>query len=340
MHRYDTGNTAYNPDTYGPKSKPEVEWQFDLTAQSLENHLTHPVVADGMVFIASGRPDDTLYALNAVNGGTVWSYDDFSVLLGLADPLAYHDGRVYAVEGSLWSFDAGDGVDLWSKEIGGEGAHQGPKYADGKIFVYGGNAVHCFDEGGELLWENRHPNARPLAYSEGKLAVQSPETYASPEKYLAVLDAEDGSEVWSVELERSHPVAKEGVVYFSGEHLYAYDMHDGTEIWRNEATGDVRVLAEGEVYNQSAVIDAETGRTLLRLDEEEGLPRRWRGALADDVLYMWTGEEMYAYDTEEEKILWVMNPDFVWGGSQPVVADGRIYLVDGPELYCIAEEDT
>jgi len=337
MHRYDAGNTAYNPGTHGPKGEPEVEWRFDLEDRSLGNQLTPPVVADGMVFFASPRPDDTLYALNAVNGGTVWSYDDFSPLLALADPLAYHDNAVYAVEGSLWSFDAGEGVDLWSKEIGQEGAHQGPKYADGKIFVHGGNVIYCFDEDGSVLWEAEHNSPRPLAYSEGELVV------SSLDGYLAVLDAEDGSEVWSIEFGSARPVARDGTVYVSsGGDLYAYDMHGGTKIWSNESPGHVRVLTDEHAYlvssqySENVVVDTETGEEVWRLDELGLGLEVFFGAVAGDVLYLDNGSEVYAIDTRSREVLWEVDPGFYSGiAGQPVVADGRIYLISGSQLYCL-----
>jgi outer membrane protein assembly factor BamB len=337
MHRYDAGNTAHNPDTHGPKNEPEVKWVFNFGkggSITPSVKLTQIVVAEGMVFFGIGIDVYAMYAFSSVEGHPVWEWPPLNTHNREAkDPPAYHDGSLYAVDGlqgHLTKFDAEDGELVWEEGIG---AHQEPIYADGSVYVHGDKGVYSLSTEGETEWTADFGGSRPLAYNDGRLVVaDSDET--------VVLDADDGTELWSKNFESEDPVAKDGLVYLADDDTYAFDLEDGAEVWRHDDGNEATVLTENEAYLGDAVVDAETGEELWRVDEVDAVginhPAGLRfDTVADGVWYFTTGDNLTAVDVESREVIWTLDIEDING--QIVVADGYIYAIDPDRVYRIGE---
>ncbi len=106
MPRFDTLNTAYNPDAKAPREGVRERWTFgDGSTLSAGT----PAIVDGRVFFPTGQ---SLVALDASSGDVLWKHTldhgDFS------DPVV-HDGFVYInALGDLHALDVKTGEKAWS----------------------------------------------------------------------------------------------------------------------------------------------------------------------------------------------------------------------------------
>ena len=110
----------------------EPLWRFDL-APDLENVVSAPVVADGVVYVGAGTPDDsgskpgsiTLYALRADSGYELWDYqtpvDDGTAASPtlLAGPV-FASGTLYFASGDLFmnAVHVSDHTIIWRHQLG------------------------------------------------------------------------------------------------------------------------------------------------------------------------------------------------------------------------------
>jgi outer membrane protein assembly factor BamB len=110
-------------------------------------------IANGLVYIGSGYPDNNFYALNATNGETVWRAP---VAVGSywADP-AVANGVVYigSNDNNTYALNAINGAKLWNYTTRGE-VHSSPAVANGVVYIgsndnntYALNAIN-----GAKLW--------------------------------------------------------------------------------------------------------------------------------------------------------------------------------------------
>ena len=158
--------------------------------------ISYPLIADGRVFVtvknASGS-GTTLFALNATNGGTLWSFALGGSFFWSA--ACYENGRVFAMNGSglLRAFDGATGNVIWSVQFGQSiwdappTASQGVVYISGALNVYAVNA----DTGG-LIWTSSVTNgdtSSPAVTSDGVYV-----SYSCPNVYK--LDRVTGTKIW------------------------------------------------------------------------------------------------------------------------------------------------
>ena len=69
-----------------------------------------PVVVDGVVYHVSDQ-QSTVFALNAVTGEVLWTYD---VVDDVDDAVTWYDGRVYVAADSAFCLNAATGERVWS----------------------------------------------------------------------------------------------------------------------------------------------------------------------------------------------------------------------------------
>lgn len=119
---------------------------------TFESSIVHstPAVEDGVVYFGSN--DDNVYAVDAEDGGELWSLETESSVQS-APTVA--DGVVYvgSNDDSLYALDADDGEELWSYETEGwvEGS---PAVMDGVVY-FGStdHGIYALDaETGEEVW--------------------------------------------------------------------------------------------------------------------------------------------------------------------------------------------
>lgn len=137
--------------TYPKSSAPD--WTADLGAP-----VSYPLIADGMVFVASTNPDGSygnrLYGLDATTGATVWGPVAVPGTY-FGSGLTYDNGRVFILmfDGALRAYDASNGAALWNTQLPGYWYFGSPTAYGGIVFVVGNGGLSAVDEAsGNILW--------------------------------------------------------------------------------------------------------------------------------------------------------------------------------------------
>lgn len=107
MPRFDSTNTAYNPDAEAPREGVQERWTFEGGIAT-----GPPAIADGTVFAPTS---EALVALDAATGEERWRFapEDHPWIA----PPVVHDGTVYVTGFSadgLYAVDANSGEERWS----------------------------------------------------------------------------------------------------------------------------------------------------------------------------------------------------------------------------------
>ncbi|MCO8246569.1 MULTISPECIES: PQQ-binding-like beta-propeller repeat protein [unclassified Haladaptatus] len=104
MPRFDTTNTAYNPEAKAPRHGVLERWTFEGASAT-----GTPAIVDGRVFLPTGK---SLVALDSSSGGVLWQFD---LDHGWSDGPVVHDGLVYVnALGDLHALDVKTGEKAWS----------------------------------------------------------------------------------------------------------------------------------------------------------------------------------------------------------------------------------
>ena len=140
-YQIDAAHTGAQIDTVNPPLK--QRWSRDLGSS-----VSYPLIAGGKIFVVAGT---NLYALNGTTGATVWGPID----LGSYPSLAYNSGRVYAVNisGLLRAYDATNGTQLWSRQLGGQAFTSPPTAIGGSVYISGVQTLYSVSEqDGTVKW--------------------------------------------------------------------------------------------------------------------------------------------------------------------------------------------
>jgi hypothetical protein len=120
--------------------------------------MSYPLVVDGKVYVTvryASMFGTELYALNAADGATLWSYP----LGGSANwsAICYENGRIFALNNSglLRAIDGDTGNVIWSRQLFGTNFTSAPTVFQGVIYIGGsanGTAHAVSAETGNVLW--------------------------------------------------------------------------------------------------------------------------------------------------------------------------------------------
>lgn len=158
--------------------------------------ISYPLIADGKVYVTVKNGvghGTTLFALDAANGGLVWSAalgGDF-----WWSAACYENGRVFALNGSglLQAFDGATGNAIWSRLLASSSFEAPPTVFQGVVYVSGALKVFAVNaDSGAVLWTSSVINGDTSspAVTSGGLWV----SYACPNVYK--LDLATGAKIW------------------------------------------------------------------------------------------------------------------------------------------------
>jgi outer membrane protein assembly factor BamB len=245
-----------------------VRWRMPLGNFDGFGSPASPAVADGVVYTANN--DGVLYALNADSGDVKWVAPTKGNLLQtpvISDGVVYaavslvsEDERASQQQGWLAAFNASNGAELWTREVGSE-PYGPPAVADGRVFLTVGprnTSLVAYDAAtGNIAWTLN--GAGQASYSP---SIVDGVIYSSSalDNRLYAIDASTGQERWNVQLGGSvvgSPAVIDGLVIASTRDggLYALGgsaVQAGTPVATPIIGGDASGLPECTVEPRAA----------------------------------------------------------------------------------------
>ena len=209
----------------------------------------------GMVYVGTENATlkGTMAALDASTGRLLWEFTTNDHVPSKAtickDMLLFgsNDGYIYAL-------DKKTGKLMWRFRTGGE--NKGIIANDDGCFYASSfnGSIHCIDTTGRMLWEKK----LGIKLFSGPIIVDNLAIVASFSNQITALDKKTGEIKWFFMTGgpiQSHPLHKEGVVYFgSYDHsIYAIDL-SGNLLWKYETGGPINsrpVIYENRLFISS-----------------------------------------------------------------------------------------
>lgn len=329
---------------------PTVLWAAPVCGTYHE--FPNPVIVDGIVYYPANFGSDSLYALDAATGETIWKY-----LIGRTDDaVTVRDGFLYIAsrnpEGtdSLWCLDALTGARIWASGAAGSRGST-PCVVDGKVYAgthVGDQAsISRFDAStGEVEWTRvlTEKTASCMTVWEGMLFVPTYSNLSAPSPMYA-LDASNGETIWSRTVSKgfwdSSPVVADSTIYIGNldGSLFAFDCLDGEILWELPFDDDITATPayhDGSIYVGSD--DTGEAGQFVRVDAATGQVQ-WSTAfsihgspcVADGLVFfgeVQSGSEsrLIALDCATGETVWTYTVESYWFAGTPAVTDGVLYM--------------
>jgi outer membrane protein assembly factor BamB len=162
----------------------QVRWKADLHASQQGFFVAPPVVAGGLVYVATAS--SALLALEVDSGREVWRARGFPVVAGVRDGLV-----IAVIEDRLAALDAGSGVQRWEIPVSGRGEHW-PVLDGDTVYVASADHLIAVDAAtGTMRWRVPvDPAVGPPVQVGGRL-------YVATRGRLLSLDASSGRPLWT-----------------------------------------------------------------------------------------------------------------------------------------------
>src|SRR5262245_6515464 len=190
-------NETHTGSYSSPDLAPPVTQKWSV---NFGQRISYPLIADNKVFVTVRNASvygTKLYALNAADGSTLWSFDLAGVYYWSA--LCYENGRVFALnqDGLLRAFDGVSGTLIWSRQLPGQYSFSSPPTVyQGVIYTggagSGGTAYAVSADTGVVLWTApvaNGDNSSPAVTNDGVYV-----SYSCPNVYK--LNPVNGAQIW------------------------------------------------------------------------------------------------------------------------------------------------
>jgi outer membrane protein assembly factor BamB len=337
MYQAGPEHTGYVPATFD-SSAFTLRWQRTVGSGTL-NPVT---AADGKVFVSLNSTGDSLFALNAGNGQTLWTKSfgsPFSV-----NPPTFAYGNVYlqtcnhSSDTYLRAYDANTGGFVFRTPHAAQWErYYAPTVRDGKVYVDGGyyGGMYSFDAySGVQEWYHSLPQ-----YDQWTPAVDQQYAYAYVGEYtpgLYVLNRATGTQAymipdpnfdwsgWSMNLAPVLGSMDDCLAIHDGR-LISFDLGEEAIRWElNENFSGQPTLANGVIYaiNGGALTarDELTGANLWGWEVPSG---SLTGTLivTDNLLFARTSSRVYAVDLVTHQDVWSFQ-----GTGQLALGEGTLYI--------------
>ena len=224
-----------------------VRWRKNLGATE-----TSPLILGNRIYIGdyAGR----VYALRAVDGKTIWTYQAGGAV---KSAIAYDRGRIFfgAYDGRLYALKASNGKLLWRAEsnrdwVGNHGQfYSTPSVAYSRVYI-GSTDGHVYsfgEQSGKLRW----------SYLTGGYVYGSPAVWrqrvfvGSYDHNFYAFDAATGAVLWK--FHANGPISGsatvvDGIVYFATlkRRTYGLDALTGKEVWTYPDGAFTPVVTDGQ----------------------------------------------------------------------------------------------
>jgi outer membrane protein assembly factor BamB len=294
--------------------------------------------------------DGRIHALEKQTGQRRWGRLSCSGR-GTVQP-AFGQGIVLVGDngGDLAGYDPATGNQVWCDDEGGS-IVSAPAVADDTLFfTNGGDAVALDQFSGREHWRFAALDRFGIHLTSTP-AIENGVVFVTGDGWVFALDGITGRKIWRQQLQApesgiSSAAVANGVVYVGGqEALYALSAFDGHLVWQNTSVSVVPTpaVAEGRVFVNSEdpnfglwAFDAATGGFLWSR-QRPGEPLT-TVTVANGVVYdIVESGTLQMFDAAHGTFLGsIRDPDgkpFVNAfGSQPIVANGTIYVSAGDRV--------
>lgn len=329
MYGFDPARTGRVPERELPAGDAEAR-RFTRTGPDMNSGGSieaPPVVADGVVYVAG---DVRVEAREIDSGDRLWAIEpDDSV--STSPVVACGTLYVSTTEETL-ALDIEDGTELWQADAGAHfGAATSPVVHDDTVYVVGQGVTALDAETGEKRWY------RPTEFGDHGIAVDERVYVGTGSNGTGEVVAitRDGEYWWrSAEAGEVYtaPVAGDGLVYAVSKTgtVTALTAAAGAVEWQASveagvheppAVADGRVIVPAGNGTQTIALDARTGDRLWTF--ETGVGQGAPVVIGDHVLTSGANTGFYLLDAETGDRVrhWPVDN----AGSQPVVADGKLF---------------
>ena len=286
-------------------------------SRNFGQEMSYPLIADGKVFVTvrnASAYGTELYALNAADGSTLWSYS----LTGSYywSTLCYENGRVFALnyDGLLRAFDGSTGSLIWSRQLPGQYSFSSaPTVFQGVVYVggsgSGGTAYAVSADNGNVLWTtpvSNGSNSSPAVSADGVYL-----SYSCLNVYK--LNPGNGSTIWHTTPNCSGGGGKTPVLY--NNRVYAREVSSNTDwIFDSQTGGTINTFV-----SKSAPAFSGNMGFFLNGPKYFGSYGTLEGRDVNTNLVRWT----FAGDGHLQSSMLVVN-DYVYVGSDL----GKLYAVE------------
>jgi outer membrane protein assembly factor BamB len=324
MYRYDAKHTATTTST-APSNNMTL-WHFSVDVGGGYSRQSIPIVVDGMVIFHDGS---YAHAVDETTGVELWKSDLLAGGYGgLWPSITCADGRVYFGssdyiygKGYVFCLNASTGATIWTYDASPGRVESGITVDDGVVYfgtlndyVYAINATNSY-----FLWRY---------LTEGSV-------YSSPaaDDDLLCVGSDDGK-------------------------VYAFDISGSTAISKWNFTADAAVRSPITIYGNNVffgtngptffAVDKETGNLIWSYHVTSGGTIDKGIAIANNAIYLAQTQgswEIFALrvdtapgnytEADPEPRLWIKTMGQGTGLSEPVVADGKVFLCSQSALYAL-----
>ena len=330
-----------------------AQWRNDfyLVQQEWSNADSNCVIsfaqAQSTTALFTGSSDGNLYALNAANGSTLWSYKTGGAVN--SSPV-FDGGNVYfsANDGYVYALKASSGALLWRRQIKGA-VPSSPVVSGGMIYVgSSAGSMYAFNENnGTLRW--RYSTIGMAATSTP--VVTNHIIYVSASNgYVYALNAGNGLTRWR-DLARNiaftKPVIENNIVYVASTNglLYALRAANGASLWHFTAPHSVALNAplvmNGIVYvgaSDQYLYAVRGGKLLWRF--KTGGKINARPAINNGVVYIGSDDGyLYALNAGSSAQIWRFQAASTVRTS-PLIAGQQVFFgSDDHNVYALNSAD-
>ncbi len=247
-------------------------------------------------------------------------------------------------DGYLHALDAATGAGVWRVRTGGP-VTGSPAIVDDTVYAGGGDGqVYALGRTtGEIRW--RHETGVSI---NGSVAVAGSRVFVATSNGLSVLDARDGSVLWTAFFDGSitTPGVVDDLVYLTdtGGTAYALDVEDGDEAWRFTTGGGIYA---GVAVAEDIVVFESDDENLYGVNATDGF-EEWRfpagggfdnvPSIAGGIVYAGDPNgNLLALDIASGTERWRFRTATGERFREPVVTGGMVFTVgtDG-NLYALA----
>jgi outer membrane protein assembly factor BamB len=341
QYGFDSAHTSFNPSEQALSPLTVGRLALFWKSDTFKAVAASPTLGPGGVFVAS---DGRVHAFDKQTGARRWARLSCSGE-GTQQPAFGRDLLLVGDGGGdLAAYRPANGKQVWCDDESGS-IVSAPAVDGDSVFITNGVEAVAIDQA--TAFQHWRFNSADFVRLSTTPAILNGVVFVTGENSVFALDGITGRKLWRRNLgpqgNISSPSVANGVVYVGGTSLYALSAADGHLIWKNESVGvnvSTPAIANGRVFVNSQ--DPSFG--LWAFDAANGA-FLWRSELPGESLATVTVANGVVYDIAETGELMMFdavhgtflssikdpdgkpfNADF---GSQPIVADGVVYVSTG-----------